>query len=106
MPPKCLNFDREEDVNEFLDALNEFSFQVYHVIVSKTILIKGKVDYAGCDSDGKFKIIIYDDDRKLTFTSTDYYNIISLTAPNKEKEFIVLKSVRAEFRSSELALEY
>ncbi len=106
MPPKCLNFEREEDVNEFLDALSEFGFQAYHVIISKTILIKGKVDYAGCDSDGKFKVIIYDDDRKLTFTSTDYYNIISLTAPNKEKEFIILKSVKAEFRSSELALEY
>jgi len=106
MPPKCLNLDREEDANEFLDALNEFGFQAYHVIISKTILIKGKVDYAGCDSDGKFKIIIYDDDRKLSFITTDYYNIISLTAPNKEKEFIVLRSVKAEFRSSELALEY
>ncbi len=106
MPPKCLNLDREEDVNEFLDALNEFGFQVYHVIISKTILIKGKVDYAGCDANGKFQIIIYDDDRKLSFTTTDYYNIISLVAPNKEKEFIILKSVRAEFRSSELALEY
>jgi len=106
MPPKCLNFEREEDVNEFLDALNEFGFQAYHVIITKTILIKGKVDYAGCNENGKFQITIYDDDRKLSFITTDYYNIISLTAPNMEKEFIVLKSVKAEFCSSELALEY
>jgi len=106
MLPKCLNLEREEDVNEFLNTLDEFGFKSYHVIISKTILIKGKVDYAGCDTNGKFQITIYDDDRKLSFASTDYYNIISITAPNKEKEFIVLKSVRAEFRSSELALEY
>jgi len=106
MPPKCLNFEREEDVNEFLNTLDEFGFKSFHDPISRTILIEGKVEYAGCNENGKFHIAIWDEDRKLSFMVDNYYNTISLTAPNKEKEFIVLKSVRAEFRSSELALEY
>ena len=106
MPSKCLNFEREEDINEFLNTLDEFGFKSFHDPISWTILIEGKVEYAGYSENGKFHIAIWDEDRKLSFMVDSYHNTISLMTPNKDKEFIVLKSVKAEYRGPYLAIEY
>ena len=106
MPPKCLNLEREEDINEFLNTLDEFGFKSFHDPISRTILIEGKVEYAGYSENGKFHIAIWDEDRKISIIVDNYYSTISLMTPNKNKEFIVLKSIRAEFRSPYLAIEY
>ena len=106
MPGKVLNLSSPEGLEEFFRALKEFGFFALHDETYRLILIEGKVDYFGCYGNDKLNIAIWNGDKKMNIMRDTNHYKISLTSPDKYKEFILPKYIVIEYRESRLAIEY
>ena len=106
MLTKCLNLYIDEDLKQFLDILNEFGFKTRHIRKYKIIMIKGRVDNAGCNRSRNFYISVTQADREFVIVEQDHYYTVILRSPDKVKEFALPKDLMIEFRDKHLAIEY
>jgi len=106
MLTKCLNLYIDEDLKQFLDILNEFGFQVRHIRKYKTVMIKGKVEDAGCNKSRNFYISVLQADKEFIVVEQDHYYTVILRSSDKVKEFALPKDLTIEFRDGYLVIEY
>ena len=106
MLTKCLNLYIDEDLKQFLDILNEFGFQVRHIRKYKTVMIKGKVEDAGCNKSRNFYISVTQANREFIVVEQDHYYTVILRSSNKVKEFALPKDLTIEYRDQYLVIEY
>jgi hypothetical protein len=106
MSLKCLNLDREEDINEFFNALKEFGFKVINNQLARSILIQGSVEYFRYYGNDAFKIIIWSENAELILCKCSDYYLISLYAPGKFDEFKLSKDIIVAFEMGDLTIKY
>ena len=106
MTAKALDLSISKDLEEFINTLKEFGFEITHNQPSRSISIRGGVEYFRYYGNNTFKLTIWSENAVLILCKCAEYYLISLYTPNKFSQFSLSENINITFEASYLMIEY